>query len=272
LWHYLCGSAYSLAAAANRNATLESRAREQYAAAKSSATSVPWLVRLASRYENPADAVSAYDPRVIGQIERIEALLERLGTQHDRRFAAKEKLILEGIAANESSLFEEAQKQLGEILGFVAGNEETDGAPDPWWIADDICIVFEDHSDAQDDSALNVTKARQAATHPAWIKANVPRGAQLNILSVLVTPVQKMRDGASPHLESVSLWPIQDFRIWARQALATVRELRTTFMEPGDLEWRARAIEAFRAKGLDASGLFAELQTRKASALLANVR
>ena len=272
LWHYLCGSAYSLAAAANKSVTLEAKAREQYAAAKSSATSVPWLVRLASRYENPANEVSAYDPRVIGQVERIETLLERLGTQHDRRFAAKEKFILEGIAASESNAFEEAQKQLGELLGFVAGNEETDGAPDPWWIADDLCIVFEDHSDAQLESALHVTKARQAATHPSWIRTNVPRGAQLSILPVLVTPVQKMRDGASPHLESVALWAIQDFREWARQALATVRELRTTFMEPGDLEWRARAIEALQSRRLDASGLFTYLQTQQASALLENVR
>jgi hypothetical protein len=202
----------------------------------------------------------------------VETVLEKLGTQHDRKFAAKEKLILDGLGANDSGPFEEAQKQLGDLLGYIAGNEETDGSPDPWWIAEDLCIVFEDHSDALDGSALAVTKARQAASHPAWIRANVPRGSQLTVLSVLVTSVQKVREGASPHLEGVSLWPLQEFRDWAKQALATVRELRTTFMEPGDLEWRAKAIEAFSLRKMDATGLFTELSKKSAGAQLAVVK
>ncbi len=68
-----------------------------------------------------------------------------------------------------------------------------------------------------------------------------------------------------PHLEDVAIWPLDEFRTWAENALATVRDLRKTFAEPGDLVWRAAAAEAFEENGLDAPGLFATFRARTAA-------
>ena len=261
LWHYLAGSAAWLGADAGVEG-LTAKARIQFGRAKEAARGIPWLVSLA-RYQ--ADDKSTADENTIlmGQIERVESVLEQLGTVHDRAFAMREKEILIGLASKET--FEEAHKLLGEMLGFNAGKVEVDGAPDPWWITGNLCFVFEDHAGAQAGSSLHVKKARQVASHPVWMRANVEASSKADILPVLVTPVTKVDPGAAPHLDDVALWPLEEFRAWAENALATVREVRRTFVEPGDIVWRVAAAEAFEQNGLDASGLFAMLRSRPAA-------
>jgi hypothetical protein len=179
---------------------------------------------------------------------------------HDRGFALREREIIEGLA--NKTTFERAQKLLGELLGFIVGKVESDGSPDPWWISGDICIVFEDHAGGEGITILGATKARQASSHPAWMKANVEecRDPNVQILPVLVTPVTKANAGALPHLDGVALWRLADFREWANRAIAVVRDIRKTFSEPGDLAWRAQAAVAFSQQGLDALGLYEMLK------------
>jgi len=148
---------------------------------------------------------------------------------------------------------------------------ETDGAPDPWWIAGDLCFVFEDHAGAQNDSAIDVNKARQTSSHPAWMRTNVEEAAKAQILPVLVTPVTKVKTSAIAHLNGVSLWPLGEFRQWAEVALSALRELRKTFLEPGNLLWRSRAAEVFEENGITAPKLFKELQSRPAIKTLKQV-
>jgi hypothetical protein len=49
-------------------------------------------------------------------------------------------------------------------------------------------------------------------------------------------------------------------------------ELRKTFVEPGDLAWRAAAAELFEQHGLDAPNLVAKLKSRLAAIHLAPVK
>jgi hypothetical protein len=198
------------------------------------------------------------------QVERLEGRFARLGLLHNREFSAKERQIREGL--QDAKMFEQAQVQLGEHLGFIAGKKETDASPDPWWIIGDRCIVFEDHAAAKPVGALiDATKARQAASHPEWMKANVPAAADAKILPVLVTPARKATQGAMPSLGRVSYWGLADFRQWAEHALVAIRDLRRTFFEPGDLDWRARAATALSEVGADAPGLFAKLEAQVAT-------
>jgi hypothetical protein len=196
------------------------------------------------------------------QVERLETYLQKLGTLHNRAFSAREKEIREGLQTGDS--FEQAQTLMGEHLGFAAGKREEDASPDPWWIVGDVAIVFEDHANAEDTSILDATKARQAASHPDWVRQNVPGGEAANICSVLVTPVTSARTGATPHLGRFSHWALNDFRDWAEQALVAVRDLRRTFVEPGDLAWRAQTAEALVSINADAPGLVAWLAGRPA--------
>ena len=184
------------------------------------------------------------------------------------RYAAMEKSIIDGLNSTDVPTFEAAHCDLGKMLGFEAGKHESDASPDPWWIAGKYCLVFEDHSGAAAASALGADKARQAAGHPKWMLANkdITRVADDTAFqSVLVTPVTRAESGAFPHLVTVGLWPIEQFRQWARDALAVVRQLRRTLGEDGDLAWRAEAQAMFEQKGYDAATLIRTLGAVKAS-------
>ena len=270
LWHYLAGSAAWLGGLAG-DSTLPAKARAQFGKAKAAATGISWLVSI-SRYQAAEVSASADESILMSQLERVEAVLAQLGTFHDRAFAEREKTILSGLAAKEKGPFEQAHRLLGELVGFDSGNEETDGAPDPWWIAGSLCFVFEDHQGAEDSSALDVKKARQVATHPNWMHENVDACSKAEIIPVLVTPVTKVKEAAVPHLKEVTLWPLGEFRAWAEGALAALRELRSSFLEPGNLIWRAKAAEAFEKNGLDAPGLAARLKQQRAKERLKPVK
>ncbi len=262
LWHYLAGASADMAAADGEQG-FEAHARAQYRKAKEAAMGIPWLINLA-RANTPATAATDQaNTTLMLQVEQLEAQLVKLGTVHNRLFTAREKDIRDGLKTGEG--FEQAQVLLGEHLGFSAGKRESDASPDPWWIVGNLALVFEDHANAKGDaSVIDATKARQAASHPDWMREHVPSAVGASIHPVLVTPAKHAKDGAMPHLGRVAYWELQDFREWAENALVTIRELRRTFQEPGDLVWRAQAAEALAAARLDAPGLFAWLAGRPA--------
>jgi len=55
------------------------------------------------------------------------------------------------------------------------------------------------------------------------------------------------------------VWKLNDFRQWVETALSTVRELRKTLTEPGDLEWRAAALGVLRQRRLTAALMISHL-------------
>src|SRR3984957_7841453 len=266
-WHYLAGAVAWLGANAGES-MLSAKARKHFDMAKGAASGIPWLVRLA-RYQSEKPPVDLVDNALMEQVERVEAVLEQLGTIHDRSFAKREREILEGLASEDD--FETSHKLLGELVGFDSGKVETEGSPDPWWISGKLCFVFEDYVGAQKGAAVDVTKARQVSSHPQWMRANVEASAESKILPVLVTPAKMVKKSAVPRLAGVALWTVEKVRAWAENALATIRELRKTFVEPGNLSWRARAAEAFDQNGLAARRLFEELEKSPASKNLKSI-
>ena len=261
LWHYLAGSAAYLGSQQGVEA-LVPRARQHFLQAKEATKMLPWLVQL-SRYQSKQKENVDADADLRQQVEQLESVLVDLGTVDNRKFAMHEKVILNGL--NSANGFELAHKMLGEMLGFVAGKQESDASPDPWWISREKCFVFEDHAGAKSSSTLGATKARQAASHPKWMEDNIPESHGLEMIPVLVTPVSKAMDGARPHLKEVYLWTLSDFRKWAQKALTVVRSLRSTLNPPCDLAWRAEASEALEANGLSAIQIADMLKARPAS-------
>ncbi|MGH9490381.1 MAG: DEAD/DEAH box helicase [Candidatus Acidiferrales bacterium] len=265
LWHYLAGSAAASAADSSSNPALMAKARAQFSKAKAAATGLSWLVAL-SRISMPGPTQEPVDGALSEQLERVELLLAQLGTVHDRLFAEREKTIIDGLGSKDR--FEQAHRLLGELLGFAAGKEETEGSPDPWWIAGDYCFVFEDHAGTGARPLLDVTKARQAASHRQWIEARFGSPAAARIFSVLVTPVTEVREAVALHLQSVSVWGLDGFKAWAKSAVAAIRSLRSTFTEPGDLPWRTKAAEVFRAGRCDAPSLAKFFEAQMARKIL----
>jgi hypothetical protein len=247
LWLYLAGSAAWLAYKASR---LESDeiAKDYFRKAQAAAPVLRWLVGLQTGEGSSAGGTAGDSPGLLRMIERLEEVLENLGTTHDRRYDAEEASILDKILQDKDGhLFESGHEQLGRLLGFQAGNSNDEGAPDPWWMVDEsLCLVFEDHAEAKSATRLSVNKARQAASHPNWIRSNLNLNNDAEIVPVLITPCSSTSKGAIPHLRQVRYWRLQDFREWAKTALQTVRELRRTFSGPGNLGWRDTAVKALR--------------------------
>jgi Type III restriction enzyme, res subunit/Helicase C-terminal domain len=262
LWHYLAGSAAYLVDAEGVPGHL-SLAREQFSKAKEAARGIPWLVNL-SRFDASSSVAENRSASVFRQIERFELVLASIGKLHNRAFTKREKEILDGLSTAEG--FEHAQRLLGEMLGFTTGKVETDASPDPWWLADELGFVFEDHAGATASiPRIDATKARQAASHTDWMQLNVNEAKGVKILAVLVTPAKQATIGAIPSLKKVAYWELADFRNWAIKALAIVREVRVSFVEPGDIDWRIRTAEAFEANCLDAHSLYERLSSRIAA-------
>ena len=97
---------------------------------------------------------------------------------------------------------------------------------------------------------FGANKARQASSHPKWIKKNVPGTESMKILPILVTPCTKAKSGADPQLDNVRYWALDDFRAWATHAIGVLRELKGTFPGEGDLVWRAEAGQRLESEGL----------------------
>lgn len=261
LWHYLAGSAAFLGTRAGIPA-LEPKARLHFAEAYKCAPDISWLTDFARR-ENPELLEAGITQMALQQqVERLAAELSRLGSSHDRQFAEVERSILLGLA--DPASFETAQVALGNLLGFVSGKIESEGSPDPWWISGAGCIVFEDYVNTTSDGELDVTKARQASSHPDWMRAHVEQSAGCTFFPTLVTPATGIRTAAVPHAQELRYWKLDDFLGWAHQALATVRELRTTFFEQGDLVWQADAATTLKDRGLDFESVIKYLDSKLA--------
>lgn len=242
LWLYLAGSAAWLA---HRSGQLpnDDMAKDYFRMAQAAAPVLRWLVALQSDRCSPAETI--FDHSLATNIERIELILDQMGTIHDRKYDAEEHAILDALLQNDDGLiFENGHERLGRLLGYDVGNSTEDGAPDPWWIADDsLCFVFEDHSAGKPDTIFSITKARQAASHQDWIQAKIPLAPDAEIISVLITPCSQTTNGAIPILRKLRYWNLEDFRTWAKNALQVLREIRREFPGSGDLVWRATATE-----------------------------
>lgn len=246
LWNYLAGSACYLATQAGNS--MAAKSRQYFHDAHKCAPNISWLTTFARREVGDIVTIQADDLALQRQVERIAAELTRLGPTHDRDFAKLEQSILSGLQNHET--FEQAQKDLGMLLGFNAGKVECEGSPDPWWIAESQCIVFEDYVNTT-DGKLSVTKARQAMSHSDWMRANIPDSTECEFFTVLVTPATKISSAALVHASGLLYWELDNFRSFATDALQIIRQLRASFFEQGDLIWQSEAAEILKNQEVD---------------------
>lgn len=245
LWHYLAGAA-SFALSTSADDAHRRASDEQFALSKK-ASALAWLVT-SGPAPGPEDTTSRLDAETAAQVNRLETLLLSMGTATDHAFEKKAGRILTHLGKPET--FEEGQRELGELLGFSPGNEETDASPDPWWLGECKGIVFEDHANGKATTVFSAEKAKQAALHPDWIKENVPGAKDMDLSVILVTPCISAGIGARPALRKVLLWPLDDFQRWTKEAVSTIRELKAKLPPHGDLFWREDAMERLRKDGL----------------------
>ena len=259
LWAYLAGAAAYLSAKSG-NEGMGQKSRQHFEYAYKCAPNISWLAQFARRQTPQAVEATEVGTAILKQVDRIGAELARLGTTHDRAFASKEKEIIAGLSRPET--FEWAQVELGKILGFVAGKVESEGSPDPWWISGQDCVVFEDYVNTTVAGELDVTKARQASSHPDWMKVNVPESINCRFTPTLVTPARSIRSAAVPHATLLKLWEYDEFQTFAAHALRTIRTLRQSFFEQGDLVWQVQAVDIITEARLDMTSITEDLNKR----------
>jgi hypothetical protein len=257
LWHYLAGAAALRLSEVSGDAQ-SLAAQEQFAKAKKAAPSVSWLNTLARAVGVAVgETAESKRPETLKQVERLEQQFLELGTATNSKFEKRAATITNGLARGNT--FETAQVQLGTLLGFTAGNDESDAAPDPWWLGDEVGVVFEDHADANEKTIFGATKARQVSGHPKWVKKKVPGTTTMDIYPVLVTPSTQAKSGADPQLENVRYWRLNEFVAWANRAVAVLRELKGTFPGEGDLIWRDEAYQRLENERLSIACMLDDL-------------
>jgi len=248
LWHYLAGAVALRLAEAAGDAQVQA-AQQQFVLAKAAAPSVSWLNTLARAVGGiESEEAGARSPETLKQVESLEQQFLAMGTATNHKFEKRAAKIQAELDRAET--FESAQVELGMLLGFNAGNDESDAAPDPWWLGEKLGIVFEAHADGKAMTVFGATKARQASGHPKWMNKNVPGAEAMDILPILITPCTKAKSGADPQLNDVRYWALDAFREWAARAIGALRELKGTFPSEGDLVWRAEAGHRLEAEGL----------------------
>lgn len=97
---------------------------------------------------------------------------------------------------------------------------------------------------------------------------NSCKGESITIMPVLLTPVMTVYPGALTHLDEVFVWKLPDFKTWAIKALSDIRELRKSYVEPGDLAWRAEASGILQSRRLDFISLCEDLKKWPAKNIL----
>jgi len=267
-WYYLTGSAAWLGSERGI-ASIESIARDSFSRAASATKGITWLYDLA-RLSPQVDSIEESDnSRLAALIEGLESKLISLRIVNDSKFEQEIRVITENINKtdeSESTFFEDGHKRLGSLLGYESNNNETNAAPDPFWILnDDFCIVFEDHSPQNPDtSSIGANKVRQAESHPLWIKEHISSlRPNAQIIPVMISSCKTIEQGAKTFASETCYWNLEQFQKWALEAISVIRTLRQTFNGETNLAWRERAMQAYKDKGLDPSSFVKMLKTTK---------
>ena len=266
LWNYLAGSACLLAAKYCGNIEeYRTLAKDYFNNSLKGTIGLKWLVEITRNVV--VNNSNMLEEELIEVIENLEKKIISLGTLKDREYIKEEKYILENIQKTkkeDSALFEEAQKRIGNLIGFIADNKETTGAPDPWWkLTNNLYIVFEDHSGAESDT-LHVDKARQVFCHDNWLRENLELNESVEIIKILVSPVTKVDKDALPHLKDVYLWSLKEFQEWVINALSVIRKLRGSFTIAGDLVWKENAIQQYNVNNMSPKQIINFIKKNKA--------
>lgn len=265
-WNYLAGSAAFLGAKDGLH-SLESVARDYFKHASQTATGVQWLLEI-SRFQSP-ERSATIDIRSAAVIAGLEVQLQKIGMNNDRKFDSVVQSILNRLHGMDPFLFEEAHKELGNLLGYHSDNTTVSSSPDSWWIAGaNFCFVFEDHSQSDGKNLLGANKVRQAAAHPQWIENKMLVETNAQIIPVIITPCLGVEQDAQHYANDVRYWNLQAFQEWATKAIGVVRELRRTFPGPGDFLWQQRAAQIYFENELDPSSILTKLDNTMLKDLL----
>lgn len=265
-WYYMKGCLeYKLFSLGNEE--FKSCFIQSFNSASVTCKRVPWIHNIIGKIRK--DENSGVDLYSSFQIERIENELSKY--QPTKRKLWNKIDIINKNLLDVGTTFEEGQRALGELIGFEAGNKESSGAPDPWWIiSNDLCIVFEDKIYDNAQTTIPIKDIRESKTHEDWIKSNLStrllKGA--TILTVFVTNATSIDKNANfINKENIYYWNLEDFMEYAINMLGWVKIINNTYAGQGNLEWRKMAEEMMIADAYTPHKLLQQITSKKLSDL-----
>lgn len=208
---------------------------------------ITWFKKAIPNKEHSIE--NSIDNGLMDIIERLEEQIFKDGFKSNIKFEKKVDRILTGLRSDNGTTFENAFMELGTLLGYDTGNSDGHTSPDPWWIINnDYCIVSEDKIYTGKEPKIKTNDVRQALTHEKWIKTNI---SQLNrnceIDTIFVTTTLDFEQNADVYGENLKIVLRNELVDWAESAINSIRKMRRTFSEKGDMLWRLQAQDILEA-------------------------
>ena len=236
-WNYI-GGTLSCFLVEEGNMEYKSIGLEMFQEVLKDNISVKWITTLEQKlYDTKEIKIEDnYVGEVLPQLERI--LLEY---PTKNKLEKQISIILKNLtdtSDKNGQKFEHGHMELGRLLGYISKNINTDGAPDPYWIIGDVCIVSEDKI-YKSEKEIPICDAREVSTHEKWMRQNEPLiTKKTQIYTVLISNSQRLDADAKHIVDNIYYLNYTEFIEWAKKALATIRNIHSTFVEEGNCEWR----------------------------------
>ena len=201
-------------------------------------------------------------------IERIERFFEFKKFISPRNFEQAATEILNNITEDvPGKEFERAHEKLGAMLGFDSGNSSESGAPDPWWITHEFCFVSEDKNDSKPENPFPIKYTRQALTHEAWLREKRIICEYKKVLTIVISPASSIHENVKEIAGNLFFVSVDDFKAFALKAVNTLRDLRTRYVGPGEIDWRNSVRKALIENDLDPRSICSFFTNKKLSSL-----
>lgn len=262
-WLYLAGNAATLA----KNAE---KANELYKKASKTVKGISWLQNL--KVENDLPYSRETIEEVDLMLEKISEQFSEMGYIENKNFKKREKYISENLAQKTAKRFEQGQVDLGKLLGFDAHNSEESGAPDPFWVMSiNKGIVFEDYTDTEENTQkIPKKKVDQINGHEEHIKYHHPEYKNVNFKGIICSDIKELELSACPHVRDASFVSIEDFRIFAKEALCFLEDLWTNYSEDS-INWKELSFQKCIDKNFTPSKIIERLTKTKLKDLDTNI-
>lgn len=216
--------------------------------------SVKWITTLEQKLYDTKE-IKIEDDYVGEVLPQLERVLLEYPTKN--KLEKQISLILKNLtdtSDKSGQKFEHGHMELGRLLGYVSKNINTNGAPDPYWIIGDICIVSEDKI-YKTEKEIPICDAREVSTHEKWMRQNEPLiTKKTQIYTVLISNSQRLDADAKHIVDNIYYLNYTEFIEWAKKALVTIRNIYSTFVEEGNCEWREATFCELKQNGVTPLG------------------
>lgn len=195
--------------------------------------------------------------RVSAMVDNIERNIERntLGMDFHQRmltFSSERAKLLEDLKKLDHGEFETPLEELGNFIGFRAFNSGENGAPDPWWLIDNLTFVVTELKQFETSKKpISLKNVRESAAHPGWIKNKYQLlYEEAKIYNVLISNSNHLSKDAYVDAEGIYYVNRADLVKQAKDWTEIIKELYESYQEPGDMQWREFSVNKISSTSL----------------------